>query len=335
MELRVHLEDHSYPITIERHALEHISDYFNTNRKIALITDSGVPQKWVDLVKSQIKDCVVLCVKQGEASKSIEVWKELLEALCEHHFTRKDAVLALGGGVVGDLAGFTAACYMRGIDFYNCPTTLLSQVDSSVGGKTAVDLGSYKNIVGAFYQPKAVVIDPEVLSTLDTRQTNAGLVEALKMGCILDEDLIEAFEKEELDIDAIIARSIDLKRIIVEQDEKEGGLRAILNFGHTIGHAIESHTHLQAYLHGECVGFGMPYFIEDADLKKRIQYILKEKLHQPSLPECNPDDILELIKHDKKGGSDFVTVVKVDKAGTYRLEKMCYDDIYTLLKETA
>lgn len=219
--------------------------------------------------------------------------------MCNAGLNRKSQVIALGGGVAGDMAGFAAACYMRGIDFYNIPTTVLSQVDSSVGGKTAVDLGPVKNIVGAFWQPKAVIIDPDVLSTLDARQISAGLAEALKMGLLFDPELIAMFEQDTLDIDAIIARSIDLKRIVVEQDEKEAGLRKALNFGHTIGHAIEGSYPDHDYLHGECVATGMLYFIENPQLKERVLRIY-EKLHLPEIHDFDRQEASRLIRSDKK-----------------------------------
>lgn len=234
MKLNVYLENHSYPIYIERNAIQKVHEYIPVSRKIAIITDTGVPEKWVNIVKEQCPDSFICTIPQGEPSKCFDQYKNLLEDMISHNMSRKDAIIAVGGGVVGDLAGFVAASYMRGIDFYNIPTTVLSQVDSSVGGKVAIDMGSYKNIVGAFWQPKTVIIDPNVLSTLSLRQQHNGLCEALKMGLILDDHLVSLFEQDTLDIDTIITRSIELKRDVVQQDERESNLRKILNFGHTI-----------------------------------------------------------------------------------------------------
>ncbi len=331
MKLNVELNEHSYPITIERDALNHITDTININRNIAIVTETGVPQQWIDTVKKQVPHAIQITFPEGEASKCFEQYESLLKQLIEANFTRKDAIIAIGGGVTGDLAGFVAASYMRGIDFYNIPTTLLSQVDSSVGGKVAIDVGSYKNIVGAFHQPKAVIIDPNVLSTLSTRLINNGLMEALKTGLIQDEKLFSLFEQKELDIDQIITRSIDVKRKVVSEDEKEAGLRKILNFGHTIGHAIEGAYGLDTYLHGECVAMGMLFFIENEKLKQRVLNIYK-KLNIPKVPDYDVDVLMDYIAHDKKSNTTSVSIVKVKECGTFTLEDMSMDQIRHVLE---
>lgn len=331
MKLQVDLKDYSYPIYIEHHALDHIHDFLPIHRKYAIVTDDGIPSQWIELLASQLPDAFVITFPHGEQNKSLKTYEWVMMQLIEAHMSRHDGIIALGGGVVGDLAGFVASTYMRGIDFYNIPTTILSQVDSSVGGKVAIDMGRYKNIVGAFYQPKAVIIDPETLSTLDCRQQQSGLMEALKMGLILEADLVDQFEKEELDLDHIIYRSIDLKRQIVENDEKEQGQRAVLNFGHSIGHALESHYQFVPYYHGECVAMGMLFFITDPALKERILAIY-EKLDLPSVPAYDPDTILTYIKHDKKGSQDSIQVIEVEQAGSYTFKKRSYDEILALLK---
>ena len=216
--------------------------------------------------------------------------------------------------------------YGWGIDFYNIPTTVLSQVDSSVGGKTAVDLGSLKNIIGAFWQPKAVIIDPDVLSTLDDRQIAAGLAEALKMGLILDPGLVDLFEQDPLPVDEIIARSVDLKRMIVEEDEKEQGRRALLNFGHTVGHAMEGAWGLDAWLHGECVAAGMDFMLEDDTLRARVAG-LKQKLGLPEIPVPETDVLMDYIRHDKKTGDAHITIVTVAEAGNGQLSRVPFDEV--------
>jgi 3-dehydroquinate synthase len=179
-------------------------------------------------------------IPQGEKNKNFETYKFLLEVLSENEFTRNDCIVAVGGGVVGDISGFTASTYMRGIDFYNIPTTLLSQVDSSIGGKTAIDFYGYKNTVGAFYQPKAVVIDPDVLKTLPKRQLNNGLCESIKMAATSDKELFNLIKNGGAydNIETVIEKSLKIKKAVVENDEKEVGLRRVLNFGHTVGHAV-------------------------------------------------------------------------------------------------
>lgn len=331
MKLNVDLENHSYPIYIERNAIQKVHEYIPVSRKIAIITDTGVPEKWVNIVKEQCPDSFICAIPQGEPSKCFDQYKNLLEEMISHNMSRKDAIIAVGGGVVGDLAGFVAASYMRGIDFYNIPTTVLSQVDSSVGGKVAIDMGSYKNIVGAFWQPKTVIIDPNVLSTLSLRQQHNGLCEALKMGLILDDHLVSLFEQETIDIDAIITRSIELKRDVVQQDERESNLRKILNFGHTIGHAIESAYGLNTYLHGECVAMGMLFFIEDKTLKQRVLNIYK-KLDLPQVPNYDTSTLLEYVTHDKKSSHNTVSTVLVEQSGSYIIKELSFKEIQEVLE---
>lgn len=331
MKLNVDLENHSYPIYIERNAIQKVHEYIPVSRKIAIITDTGVPEKWVKIVKEQCPDSFICTIPQGEPSKCFDQYKNLLEEMISHNMSRKDAIIAVGGGVVGDLAGFVAASYMRGIDFYNIPTTVLSQVDSSVGGKVAIDMGSYKNIVGAFWQPKTVIIDPNVLSTLSLRQQHNGLCEALKMGLILDDHLVSLFEQETIDIDAIITRSIELKRDVVQQDERESNLRKILNFGHTIGHAIESAYGLNTYLHGECVAMGMLFFIEDKTLKQRVLNIYK-KLDLPQVPNYDTSTLLEYVTHDKKSSHNTVSTVLVEQSGSYIIKELSFKEIQEVLE---
>lgn len=331
MKLNVNLENHSYPIYIERNAIQKVHEYIPVSRKIAIITDTGVPEKWVNIVKEQCPDSFICTIPQGEQSKCFDQYKHLLEEMISHNMSRKDSIIAVGGGVVGDLAGFVAASYMRGIDFYNIPTTVLSQVDSSVGGKVAIDMGSYKNIVGAFWQPKTVIIDPNVLSTLSLRQQHNGLCEALKMGLILDDHLVSLFEQETLDIDTIITRSIELKRDVVQQDERESNLRKILNFGHTIGHAIESAYGLNTYLHGECVAMGMLFFIEDKTLKQRVLNIYK-KLDLPQVPDYDTATLLEYVTHDKKSNHNTVSTVLVEQSGSYIIKELSFKEIQEVLE---
>ena len=207
---------------------------------------------------------------------------------------------------------------MRGIDFYNLPTTVLSQVDSSIGGKTAVNLGGVKNVVGAFYQPKKVLIDPDTLATLPPRQISSGLAEAVKMALTGDAALFELFEHEDpqTHMERIIADAIRIKRSVVEQDEKEQGLRRVLNFGHTIGHGIESAT---GFCHGECVALGMLPMCSDA-VRARLLPVL-EKLGLPTSVKADPEKIYEAMLHDKKAGAGTLTVIRVETPGSFVIEK--------------
>ena len=225
MKLDVKLGRDSYPILIARGMLAEAGQYLALARRVLVVTDDGVPTQYARRVLDACEAAhgvgVLVTLPQGEASKTLANFEMLCRVMLENGFTRKDCVAAVGGGVVGDLAGFAAACYMRGIDFYNIPTTLLSQVDSSVGGKTAVDLGGIKNIVGAFHQPRAVLIDPEVLKTLDARQFACGAAEIIKMAATFDEAFFARIEASgirgsEAQLEEIIANALRIKAQVVE-----------------------------------------------------------------------------------------------------------------------
>ncbi|MBR2901374.1 MAG: 3-dehydroquinate synthase, partial [Clostridia bacterium] len=266
-------------------------------------------------------------------SKSLDVFGKLLQTMLDNGFSRKDCVVAVGGGVVGDLSGFAASAYMRGIDFYNIPTTLLSQIDSSIGGKTAINFGGVKNIVGAFYQPKKVLIDPNLLKTLPKRQISNGLAEAVKMALTSDKELFDIFENKDIEsnIDEIIIRSLNIKKSVVEQDEKESGLRKILNFGHTVGHGIESSEGMSELYHGECVALGMIPMCGES-IRNRVVSVLKKcGLYR----ELNYDweKITKAAFHDKKANGDSVTVTTVNEIGSFEMKTMkCLDVIETAKK---
>lgn len=327
MIIPVNADNGCYDIVLERGSLKKAGQLLELDRRVLVVTDEGVPPEYAGCVASQCREPVVVTVPRGEGSKSFEQLERLLSAMLEASFTRGDCVVAVGGGVVGDLSGFAASCYMRGIDFYNIPTTLLAQVDSSVGGKTAVNFGGVKNIVGAFYQPKKVIIDPETLKALERRQLMAGLAEVIKMAATSSAELFEIIENsEDLDADLpeIIRRSLCIKRDVVEQDPKENGLRRILNFGHTVGHAVESFNKGKL-LHGECVALGMPPMCSGEALE-RVTKVL-EKYGLPTEIEQSADELMPYLKHDKKMTADSVKVVLVDKIGQFRICDMKPEDI--------
>lgn len=330
MEVTVELGSNSYPITIQRGALAQADQYLKLDRKVLVVTDSGVPSEYAGAIAACCAEPVVVTVPQGEKSKSLANFEMLCRTMLRHGFTRTDCVVAVGGGVVGDLAGFAAACFMRGIDFYNVPTTVLSQVDSSVGGKVAIDMDGIKNCVGAFHQPKAVLIDPDVLKTLPERQVSNGLAEAVKMAVNFDEDLLSLFEKEDClsHLDSIIAASVRIKAAVVKADERESGLRRTLNFGHTIGHGIETAVGLDALYHGECVALGMLPMCGDT-LRPRVKAIL-ERLKLPTCCTVDPERVWEAMAHDKKRSGDTITVVYAPEAGSFELRPMPIGE----LKET-
>lgn len=319
MKIRMELGPDSYDILIERGCLARAGKELDLNRKVLVVTDEGVPAEYAEEVADQCGQATVCTVPQGERSKSPEMFERLLSEMLKNGFTRTDCVCAIGGGVVGDLSGFAASCYMRGIDFYNLPTTVLAQVDSSIGGKTAVNLNGVKNAVGSFWQPKKVLIDPDTLKTLSPRHTANGLAEALKAGLIADEKLFTLFETGEAaqDPERILPAALTVKKKVVEADEKETGLRRILNFGHTIGHGIESVTGL---LHGECVALGMiPLCTEN--VRARLLPVL-EKMGLPTAVRADPEAVYAAMLHDKKAAHGEITVVRVENPGSCIMERV-------------
>ena len=329
MNIHMDLKENSYDILVERGILNRAGEILNLKRRVLVVTDSGVPEIYARTVAEQCKESIICTVESGEGSKSLETFGTLLQKMLDNNFSRKDCVVAVGGGVVGDLSGYAAASYMRGIDFYNIPTTLLSQIDSSIGGKTAINLGNVKNIVGAFYQPKKVLIDPDVLSTLPERQISNGLAEAIKMALTSDRELFDILEKEDIKekIEKIIIRSLNIKKNVVEQDEKESGLRKILNFGHTIGHGIETSSELY---HGECVALGLIPMC-DEKIRTRVIEVLK-KCNLYNFINFDWNKITEAAFHDKKANGEFVTVTTVPKVGSFELKTMKCNEVIEMAK---
>ena len=331
--IHLNLGERGYDINIERGLLSKANQLFNLNRKVFIVTDSGVPKEYAETVKSQCNDAKILTIAEGEGSKSINGFSLLCNEMLDFEMTRGDCVVAVGGGVVGDLAGFAAASFMRGIDFYNIPTTLLSQVDSSIGGKTAINLGGVKNIVGAFYQPKGVIIDPDVLKTLPQRQISNGLAESIKMALTSDKELFELIEAKGMTediLEEIITRSVKIKKAVVEADEREGGVRKILNLGHTLGHGIEAVAGGDLY-HGECVSIGMMTVCSEK-VKARLIPLLK-KVNLPTEFCGDIDRAIDLIVHDKKNDKNKLSVIFVDEIGSYRIEKMDTRDFCAMIRK--
>lgn len=315
---------------------EELTDFGVAERKIAVICDSNTAKLFGEEVIGSLEKCckkvILHAFPAGEANKTLDTVKEIYRRLIEEKFDRKDLLVALGGGVVGDITGYTAATYLRGIDFIQIPTTLLAQSDSSIGGKTGVDFDGYKNMVGAFYMPKLVYMNIGALKSLDDRQFYAGFAEVMKAGLIKDAGFYEwlldhMYEIHDRDLDVceeMVMRSCGVKKLVVEKDPKEQGDRALLNFGHTIGHAIEKAKHFEM-LHGECVALGMvaaAYISwKHESLSMDEYYEVRDMLVPFNLPisidEIEPEEILALTKADKKmeaGQIKFVLLKKVGKA---------------------
>ncbi|MCI9111674.1 MAG: 3-dehydroquinate synthase [Eubacterium sp.] len=328
--LTVHVGD-TYEIFIEKGLLKDCGKYVRVvskAKKIAIITETNVAPLYLDTVKNCIEnegfEVVNYIFPAGESSKTTETIVNIVEFLAENGLTREDMVVALGGGVCGDMAGFAAAIYLRGIKFVQIPTTLLSQVDSSVGGKTGVDLPQGKNLCGAFHQPALVLIDPDVLETLSPHFFSDGMGEVIKYGCIKSKALFERIETENVKdfIEDLIYDCVNIKRGVVERDEKEAGERALLNFGHTAGHAIEKLHNFTDISHGEAVGVGMVMISEAGErvglteqgTADRIRKVL-EKYNMKTEVENSVTDIIGAMYHDKKRTGSGIKFIMLHSLG--------------------
>ena len=329
MILQMELGERSYAIRVERGCLQKAGQLLNLKRKVCIVTDAGVPAQYAKTLAAQCLDPVIVTVDEGEETKTMQAVTRICEVLLERGFSRKDCVAAVGGGMVGDLAGFAAASFMRGVDFYNIPTTLLSQVDSSIGGKTGVNLLGVKNMVGAFWQPKAVLIDPDTLDTLPPRLVAEGMAEAVKMALTSDAALFARLEREKLPVEEVLAGALAVKKAVVEQDERESGLRKLLNFGHTIGHGVESAA-AGALYHGECVALGMLPMCSPA-VRARLAPVL-EKLGLPTACGLDREEIWQAMQHDKKSHSKGFSAVFVETPGEGFVKDITFEEMKAILE---
>ncbi len=346
--LTVNLPHKKYPIVIQKDLIKDIGfklkEIYKGN-KIAIITDLNVERLYGEKIEKNLVDqdyfVKKIIVEPGEKSKSFDTLLDLYDKLLDFEITRGDLIITLGGGVVGDLGGFAASTLLRGIPFVQIPTSLLAQIDSSVGGKVAVNLSKGKNLVGSFYHPEAVFIDPQFLKTLDKRFLYDGMAELIKYSLIKDKNLFENLLKYKLDeelfnnMEEIIYRCCEIKKEIVERDEMDKGERMILNFGHTIGHAIEKYFKYEKFTHGEAVAIGMYNITKKseemgitqkgtADLIKRI--LIQYKLPF-TMPEMDIKKIVESINLDKKSKGEDISIVLLKSIGEVFVKKINRDNI--------
>lgn len=332
-----------YDIFIEKGIINKCGEYVknvSSAKKVVVVSDTNVYPLYFDTVKSSLEangfSVYQYVFEAGEQSKNINTVMGMVECMAQNELTRKDLVVALGGGVCGDMAGFAAAIYLRGIDFVQIPTSLLSQVDSSVGGKTAVDLPQGKNLCGAFHQPVLVLIDPNTLDTLTDHFFSDGMAEVIKMGCIKSESLFNRLENENPKdfIEDMILECVSLKAGVVERDEKESGERALLNFGHTAGHSIEKLHNFTTISHGEAVGIGMVLItkacekqgITQIGTSDRIKAVL-EKNNLKTKDENSLSDIISSMSSDKKRTSNSINFIMIDKIGSSFIRPIKNEDI--------
>lgn len=338
----VPLGQRSYPIYIGSGLLEHLGEYVRTTLgevSAAIVTDDNVAPLYLaraedSLRRAGLRVCSIT-LPHGEQTKCLARLSELYDFLCEQHITRQDAIIALGGGVIGDLAGLAAATFLRGVHFVQVPTTLLAQVDSSVGGKVAVDLPQGKNLVGAFYQPELVLADPDTLHTLTDEFWRDGLGEVVKYGCIGDEKLFALLEGAApggrtalmAHIDEILRRCIQHKADVVAQDEHDTGLRMTLNFGHTIAHAVETCQHYTGLRHGEAVALGMHIITRMTEQRgmtapgtaDRLDALLRQLGMPMSLPDLPEEALLSAMALDKKSAGSTLRIITLDRIGQCRI----------------
>lgn len=321
-----------YEILIERGLIDRCGQFIkevSKAQKVCVVTDSNVEkiyaQRVIDSIKEQGFETKLFVFEAGEERKRLSTISNMYSCFADFHMSRKDLVVALGGGVTGDMAGFAAASYMRGIEFVQIPTSLLAQVDSSVGGKTGVDIEQGKNLVGAFWQPNRVIIDPDTLKTLPQHFINDGMAEVIKYGCIKDSKLFDTLKNENaLDIiEDIIEICVSIKRDVVNADEREKGERMLLNFGHTLGHSLEKIYNYSGLSHGEAVAIGMCIITaasEKAGITKTgtTEEIISlcKKYGLPTTDNASPKEIAEICSSDKKSSGGSVNLVLLKEIGT-------------------
>lgn len=323
-----------YEVLIERGSIKKCGEYISSvtkSRKTAIITDDIAGGLYADTVVKSLEEkgfeCSVFTFPNGEQSKNLSVLGQIFDFLCETGITRTDILIALGGGVVGDITGLAAATYLRGVDFVQIPTTLLAQVDSSVGGKTAIDIAGGKNLVGAFKQPVLVICDSDTLKTLTPENLSCGMAEVIKYGMIRDEKLFEIVESHTLGnvdeiMDEIVYTCIDIKRDVVEHDEFDRGERMILNFGHTLGHAIEGWHGYKDYTHGMGVSAGMCLITDKfaPELSERLKKCVSA-YNLPTGTEAPIGELLPYCSKDKKRESGNINYIVCGTVGKAEIRK--------------
>ena len=344
--IQVNLGNRSYPIQVKSGLMQEFPAILKKNnhgQKWVIISQNNLMElfgfKLMDHFRKLDFDIDYLTLPNGEAAKSINEFNKVINQMIKMNCDRSTIILALGGGVVGDVAGFVASSFMRGINYYQIPTTLLAMVDSAIGGKTGINFTEGKNLVGAIYQPKGVLIDPKFLNTLPKEELISGLSEVIKYGAIWDREFFDQVSQwlDEFDsfpFEKAVHRSCEIKAEIVSEDEREDGLRKILNFGHTIGHAVEAHLEYRGIRHGEAVALGMKCAgwisreigtIDKDDEDYLIQTI--EKLSLDSIPKLDTNTILSFVKRDKKVKNSILHFVILDKIGFAKISKSITDDL--------
>ena len=312
----------NYDVIIENNLLDHVEDYLDLKRKYFIVTDNLVPYEYIEKLLKKINASVYVIDGNGEEIKTLETISGILDCLVNIQTPKDICIVAVGGGVVGDISAFVSSIYKRGVSFINIPTTLLSMVDSSIGGKNGVNMNGYKNIVGTIYQPNLVLIDPTVLKTLKERHFNNGMAEVIKMAAISDKKFFEELININVfdSLEEIIYKSLMIKKKFVEADEFDNGIRMALNFGHTIGHAIEMID--DNIYHGEAVAYGMNKIIKDDKMKEILR-----KFNLYNETNYDKETILNIIKNDKKIKGNKLNFVVVNEIGSYEIKQITLEEL--------
>ncbi|MHB1664857.1 MAG: 3-dehydroquinate synthase [bacterium] len=358
MKIRVDLahsaKDASYDILINSNiSIGTILESIGIKKRVCIVTCKTVNDLYgfsiSNLLNSAGIEPVFIILPDGETAKSIKYLSYVYDELIKNRFERSDYIIAFGGGVIGDLAGYAAASYLRGVNFVQIPTTLLSDVDSSVGGKTGIDHFSGKNLIGAFYQPKIVIIDVDFLDSLDKRELMNGFAEVIKYGAVLDEDLFLYLEdnldkimlKDKQSLMHIIESSCLIKANVVNKDEKENGLRSVLNFGHSLGHAIETLFNYGTIKHGEAISIGMVFASKLSkelnlcgnETIDRLETLIRNSGLPAEIPKFSPEEYINAMKLDKKVEDKSIKFILIKGIGSFKFEKLDFAFIYKFLKD--
>ena len=316
---------HNYKVILHDKLEELLKKELDPGKKSFVVIDSTLADKYSPLLKSIITDVKLYELKGGEEAKSFDNYEKICKELLQYNFSKEDILISFGGGTISDLTGYVASSYKRGIQFVSIPTTTLAMVDASIGGKNALNVGGVKNAIGTIYPPQKVLIGLDVLETLPIVEYANGICESLKMGLALNEKLFDLFKHEELDIEKVIKESLLTKKAVVEKDERESKYRKVLNFGHTIGHAIEFDSNYKIK-HGFAIANGMLIASKGESYHQELIRILK-KIGCPILKDFNVEKLMEAIKNDKKSSRDGVDFVFVHKIGSFEIKNISFNKI--------
>ena len=337
--ININVSSKNYKIYIGKGILKDAGELISNigfKGKVLIVTDDNVAPLYLETVKNSVKNAGIqvynVILPNGEEHKNMESVMKIYGVAAKNNFNRNDMFVALGGGVIGDMTGFAAATFLRGIKYVQIPTTLLAQVDSSIGGKTGVDLTYGKNLVGAFCQPEAVIADSSVIKTLTDEHIASGMAEVIKSAFIRDKEFVQLLEKSknfEEDIEEFIIRSMNVKKEVVEIDEFEKHERMMLNFGHTLGHSIEKLMDFTGVSHGQAVAIGMSLITKNGEVKTVLDNIL-HKYNLNTTTEFSEKELIDAAKNDKKAVNDGIYIVVVDEIGKAEIKKITFEEFYKI-----